>query len=111
MYSLSRAMLAVMVRFGCAIDFRLRENCGRKLARVPDFESDDSLLGPIGTVFHPGRTTRVHPLGEILVAVPLAAFENVNLLPEIMDERLGAGAARIHLQHSRDEHPLGIFSK
>ena len=69
------------------------------------------FLGPVGPMLHAGRPAGVHSLGEILVAIPLAAFDDVDLLPEVVHERLGASAAGIDLQHPRDEHPVRIVGE
>src|SRR6478735_2735379 len=55
-------------------------------AHVPDFECYDALIGPVRAVFHAWRTAGIHSLLEELIAIPLAAFQDINFLPEIVNE-------------------------
>src|SRR5262245_22684299 len=104
MYSFSRPILAMTLRPW--LDTKVA-----RLSHIPDFQRDDALLRTVGAVLHAGRTAGVHALREILIAVPLAALEDVHLLPEVMHEGLGAAAARIDLEHARHEHLVWVFGE
>src|ERR1700686_4086781 len=73
-------------------------------AHVSHFERSDPFVGAVRTMFHARRTTRIHTLLEKLFAIPLAAFQDIDLLPKIMDESFGTSAARVDLQHTCNEH-------
>ena len=60
-------------------------------------------------MLHSGRTAGIHALLEGLIAVPLAALKNIDLLPEVMNEGFGARAARIDLEQPGNKHFLGIW--
>ena len=78
------------------------------LSRVSDLERHDTFVRSIGPVFHARRPAGIHAFLEKPVAVPLATFNNINFLPEVMNESLRTRAARIDFEHLGNEHSLRI---
>ena len=97
--------------YGSAAAWHLGFRQAAGLTGISHFERHDALFGAVRTVLHARRSAGIHALLEELIAIPLTSFEDVNFFPEVVHERLRAGASGIDLQHPGDKHALGIFGE
>src|SRR5687767_11651904 len=96
MHTFRRAMFAITSR-------RLPGSAG-----VADLEGDDAFLGAVGAVLHAGWPAGVHAFLEVLVAIPMAAFDDEDLFPEVVHERFRAGDPGVALEEPGDEQSLRV---
>src|SRR5262245_43908937 len=89
--------------------YRITSSQRRTSAHVADFEGHHAFVGPIGPMLHPWRSAGIHSLLEMLVTIPMTAFNDVNLFPKIVDEHFAARATGIGFREPSDKHLVRVL--